>query len=526
MDQPPVVEESARSPLSPDLQMTPEVERELELWRMTGEPPFPELRMTSKSYWHRFSSIDLRLIHHIAGLSIDMHQRGYSGCTVWAQKMPAFLAIALSNDFVLSAVLALSASHLAWQTKNTETEHLAYQHRGVALKGLHEAIGAFARDNSEAILAASMLLSWQAIEWRSWASLQQGVSTVLNAMRPWIHESEIANYIESQRSVAGARTPVTPSFPQTQPRTEDLARLDQATAALHDLRARLANNAELSDLTSRLLLFLQDLRRDFPLQAPEEAFERLQELRQWLFWLPPALFRPGESDLGAMAVLSHFFGVALALDPLFPEIGGSYLGSMSVMPIEDMQRVLLARRAAHPQETGVITALSLMDVPLRTVSSYKAKQHFLAQRPQSYQASPHSPYPASVSQTASSPEAMPRSVYAHSPMQSPGNHPSQGSPYITSGSGSSGARRSSGYFDAVPRASSQPYEDNNYMYNYSGPPLGSSAGYSSGQQRMESHRPPSSGYETSSFQAYGIETGDTSGPRAETELKGKGKQRE
>ena len=89
MDQPPATDESSsRSPRAPDLQMTPEIERELDLWRMTGEPPFPELRMTSKAYWHRFSNIDLRLIHHMAGLSIDMHQRGYSGCTVWAQKMP------------------------------------------------------------------------------------------------------------------------------------------------------------------------------------------------------------------------------------------------------------------------------------------------------------------------------------------------------------------------------------------------------------------------------------------------------
>jgi hypothetical protein len=65
----------------------------------------------------------------------------------------------------MSAVLALSASHLAWQTKNAETENLAYYHRGIALKGLHEAIGAFSQGNSEAILAASMLLSWQATEW-------------------------------------------------------------------------------------------------------------------------------------------------------------------------------------------------------------------------------------------------------------------------------------------------------------------------------------------------------------------------
>ena len=327
-------------------------------------------------------------------------------------------------------------------------------------------------------------------------------------MRPWIHDSEIASYIVSQRSLAGARTPVTPNFPQAQPRTEDLARLDQATAALHDLRVRLTNSVELSDLISRLLVFLQELRRDFPLQAPEEAFERLQELRLWLFWLPPALFRPEESDLGPMAVLSHFFGVALALDPLFPEIGGSYLSSMSVTPIEDIQRVLLARRAAHPQETGVMTALSLMEVPLRTVSSYKTKQQFLTQRSQSYQASPHSPYTAPVSQTASSPVTMPPSLYAPSPMQSPGSRASQDTSYVATEPVGSGTRRTSDYFEAVPRTSSQSLDDNNYLYSYSGPPLG----YSSGHQRMESHRTPSSGYETASFQAYGIDSGFVNPP--------------
>lgn len=75
------------------------------------------------------------------------------------------ITVALSHDFVMNAVLAFSASHLAWQTKNADTENLAYHHRGVALKGLHEGIGHFSRDVSEAILAASMLLSWQAPEW-------------------------------------------------------------------------------------------------------------------------------------------------------------------------------------------------------------------------------------------------------------------------------------------------------------------------------------------------------------------------
>lgn len=71
----------------------------------------------------------------------------------------------MQHEFAMSALLALSASDLAWQTKNNDTYNLAYQHRGIALKGLHEAIGDFSRENSEAILAASILLSWQATEW-------------------------------------------------------------------------------------------------------------------------------------------------------------------------------------------------------------------------------------------------------------------------------------------------------------------------------------------------------------------------
>lgn len=65
----------------------------------------------------------------------------------------------------MHALLALSATHLAWLTDCPLTANMAYEHRGIALKGLHEAIGAFSRQNSDAVLAASLLLSWQATEW-------------------------------------------------------------------------------------------------------------------------------------------------------------------------------------------------------------------------------------------------------------------------------------------------------------------------------------------------------------------------
>jgi hypothetical protein len=77
----------------------------------------------------------------------------------------SFLKIGSDYPFVMHALLALSATHLAWLTDCPLTGQMAYEHRGVALKGLQEAIGSFSRANSDAVLAASLLLSWQANEW-------------------------------------------------------------------------------------------------------------------------------------------------------------------------------------------------------------------------------------------------------------------------------------------------------------------------------------------------------------------------
>lgn len=69
------------------------------------------------------------------------------------------------HDFVMSSILSFSATHIAWLTKSVETKNLAYFHAGIALKGLHQAIGKFSKDNSDAVLAASILLAWQASDW-------------------------------------------------------------------------------------------------------------------------------------------------------------------------------------------------------------------------------------------------------------------------------------------------------------------------------------------------------------------------
>ncbi|OJJ74188.1 hypothetical protein ASPBRDRAFT_119811 [Aspergillus brasiliensis CBS 101740] len=375
----------------PDLLMSAEIEMEIKNWQFTGVAPFAELLQFPRTCWTKLSLTDLRLIHHIVGLSIDLQRRGLASCTIWAQKMPTFLAIAVSNDFVMSAILTMSASHLAWITRNQETKQLAYHHRGVAIQGLHNALGAFSKENCDAILAASIILSWQASEWQSWASLQQGLTTVLGSMHPmWKQESELAMFLENQRYLGCTNTPVMSGY---QFQDEDLASLDQTVVALQALQKRVAHNHEHYRRIGELLEFVRHFQRDLLSQTPEQAFERMQPLRRWLFWLPPAMLRPEDADIGSLAILAQFFGVGVVLDSLFPDLGGAYLGPLSISPIEEIYRLVVARSTADPFHPDAQLALSAMDLPRHIVAKYKSRLQWSPRTSlDHYSPAPPSPY--------------------------------------------------------------------------------------------------------------------------------------
>lgn len=75
------------------------------------------------------------------------------------------MSIAASHPFVMHSILAFSASHLAWISQSNETRNLAFHHASIALKGLHDGITNFTKLNSDAVLASSLLLAWQATDW-------------------------------------------------------------------------------------------------------------------------------------------------------------------------------------------------------------------------------------------------------------------------------------------------------------------------------------------------------------------------
>ncbi|KAJ5211045.1 hypothetical protein N7491_010861 [Penicillium cf. griseofulvum] len=355
----------------PDLLISPDIEMEVDSWHRTGVPPYPELLQCPRSGWSGLSRTDLRLIHHIIGISIDLHRRGLSGCTVWAQKMPNFLAIALGSDFVMSSILSFSAFHLAFVTRDQETRQLAFHHKVTALQGLQTALGSFSKENCNAILAASVLLSWQASEHQSWVSLQHGISSVLESMHPyWKQESDLAQFIENQRALSTADLSMAGVY---QPLDEDMVHLDQTIQALRMTQKRISHNLEHSQRLGELIEFTQQFRDDFPNQTTEQSFESIQTLRRWLFWLPSSMLRSSESDIGALPILAQFFAVGISLDRFFPELGGAYLGALSISPIEEMYRIIATHNAANPFNIDLRLPMELMDLPRGIVARYRSR---------------------------------------------------------------------------------------------------------------------------------------------------------
>ncbi|KAJ5245404.1 hypothetical protein N7489_005500 [Penicillium chrysogenum] len=404
----------------PDLLISPEIEMEIDNWHRTGVPPYPELLQCPRSGWSGLSRTDLRLVHHIIGLSIDLHRRGLSGCTVWAQKMPNFLAISLGSDFVMSSILSFSAFHLAFLTRDQETKQLAFRHKVTALQGLQTALGSFSKENCDAILAASVLLSWQATDHQSWASLQHGISSVLESMHPyWKQESDIAQLIETQRALSTTDLSMAGVY---QPLDEDMVHLDQTIQALRMTQKRISHNLEHFQRLGELIEFTQQFRDDFPNQTTEQSFESIQTLRSWLFWLPPSMLRSSESDISALPILAQFFAVGIALDRFFPELGGAYLGALFISPIEEIYRIIATHNAADPFNTDLRLPLELMDLPRSVVARYRSHLP-LPWSPRSsvdhYSPGPPSPFHHNMHEyplvTSSSPASASTSYAAYTP---------------------------------------------------------------------------------------------------------------
>lgn len=288
-------------------------------------------------------------------------------------------------------------------------------------------------------------------------------------MQPWWkQESELAAFLEEQRLMRQAQTPVTPNFPTSNSGqvAVNIARLDQVRAALRTTLQRVPNHPVFTNKILELEKYLQNFRADFPVQSPEDAFARLQEFRNWLLWLPPTLLREDSSDSLAQAILAQFYGTALALEPLFPEIGGAYLGSVVVLPLKEAHR-LITKKPSDPYMGDIHFAVDMIDWPVRLLAEYENRDGLAGSPLGSYRSVSQEPtYTVPNTSIATDPDYSHYGAYTASAIPAPSSLRLPTSPYHATTSAEVIQRQHSPYLHPSPAYAHSPMGSTVSSYGY------------------------------------------------------------
>ncbi|TQS39018.1 hypothetical protein Golomagni_00464 [Golovinomyces magnicellulatus] len=368
----PAYSDRSVTPERADLLWNPQIEADIAHWQQTGDFPFPELFVCPAIFPQQFSSEHLRLLYHIASVSSELGQYDANKFTIWTHQVPLFLKIGIDYVFVMHALLALAATHLAWLTKCSVTASLAYEHRGIAMTGLHKTIGSFSKKNSDAVLAASLILSWQESGWRGWTQLMHGTSSVIDAMQPWKNTSQLGDFIDQQNLFSTAPPSPLPSS-RNIPQKKHFDALQQAYLQLQKVEAHFEENEEVfKKAIKQLMVFIQGVQKITPNHTVAQLFEMLDTLRTWLFWQPVMFLQKNKSSPSALLVVAHYYTVVLVVEPFFSEVGAAYFGSLTLNPIQEIACHLIS---SNYYQNSIDKILELMKYPIEIVSSFKNRMY-------------------------------------------------------------------------------------------------------------------------------------------------------
>lgn len=193
-------------------------------------------------------------------------------------------------------------------------------------------------------------------------------------MQPWKHESQFGDFIAEQSTFPTAPpSPAPGSKKLSNPRKADLDSLQHAYAQLQRVEGYLKNNGEDVQAIQQLLNFVRSVRKVSPSHTAAQRFEMLNPLRAWLFWLPVMFLQQTRGSPSALIILAHYYTVALVVEPLFPEVGAAYFGSLSVGPIEEIARRLFSINVSQTSEADLQTPLTLMEYPIDMVSKFRSR---------------------------------------------------------------------------------------------------------------------------------------------------------
>jgi hypothetical protein len=218
----------------------------------------------------------------------------------------------------------------------------------------------------------------------------QGAKTVLNAMQGWNEESSLTELANQHDLIGQHIFSNERSMHSPESRQEHMSTLHNITAALVKLQPYLATCEQESRWIDQLAGYIERLRTSNPPTNSEEQFAQLYALRKWLFWMPVTLLSSRKGDIFTLLVLSHFYATALAIEPMFPNIGGPFLAILALPSLEELIRIMNTVQTSNNFASMTQGATVMMEFPRDVLSNYRARRDWSqAQSPSSLQPHPY-----------------------------------------------------------------------------------------------------------------------------------------
>ena len=191
-------------------------------------------------------------------------------------------------------------------------------------------------------------------------------------MQQWKQESIFADYITSQGLISHQISSHTSGTTVTaETRQQHLITLQSLQAALQRLQPYLTGHDEMASWIQQLQSYIQRLQSASPAQTAEQQFSYLYVLRKWLFWVPIALLGSQRRDFSVLLVLAYFYTTALALEPLFPDVGAAFCANLGLFPLEEIIRITDALQANQSLAQNTQAAAMMMELPKDTAIKYR-----------------------------------------------------------------------------------------------------------------------------------------------------------
>jgi hypothetical protein len=190
-------------------------------------------------------------------------------------------------------------------------------------------------------------------------------------MQSWKYESLFAEFIADEDLIATSfRTHR--RKPSINP-TERASLLHQTVQALQRAQMALIGNELELHWMNQLITYVQRLQSLNPAQSAEEQFSQLYYLRKWLFWAPVSLLQRSGGQGATMMTLAYLYSTALALEPLFPDLGSSFCGALALPPLEAIINFTNSMQSGQAMSSNSNDITNLMRFPQQTALNYRTR---------------------------------------------------------------------------------------------------------------------------------------------------------